>query len=37
MIPLSYNTLHWFGLVGEDIVDDVINIDTSIDLSDLGL
>lgn len=35
-IPLSCNTLHWFGMVGDDMVDDRITIDTSIDLSDLG-
>lgn len=37
MIPLVCNTLHWFGIVGEDRIDDIITIDTSIDLSDLGL
>ncbi|XP_070492142.1 ensconsin isoform X11 [Chironomus tepperi] len=35
-IPLSCNTLHWFGMVGDDMVDDRYTIDTSIDLSDLG-
>lgn len=35
-IPLSCNTLHWFGMVGDDMVDDRITIDTSIDLSDIG-
>ncbi|KAL7034556.1 hypothetical protein ACKWTF_008008 [Chironomus riparius] len=35
-IPLSCNTLHWFGVVGDDMVDERFTIDTSIDLSDLG-